>query len=259
MLIDSHAHLTDERYGGASEIIASMRTDGLEKIVTVGYDLQSSKQAVSLAEANRDVYAAVGFHPSETGKITDGDLGEILALSRRDKTVAVGEIGLDYYYDDTDRPTQLKCLEAQLDVVDRSGLPVIFHIRDAYADMLDVLTRNRHKLRAGGVAHCFSGSLETAKIYLDMGLYISFSGSITFKNAVKFPEIIRAVPSDRILVETDCPYLTPVPFRGKLNYPAYVKYQAEKIAEVRGETVSAVEEYTRENTYRLFSKMKREG
>ena len=174
------------------------------------------------------------------------------------KCAAIGEIGLDYFYPDTDREKQLYWLDRQLEMAGESGLPVCFHVRDAYEDMLRAVKRNISNLKNGAVMHCFSGSLETALTYLDMGFYISFSGSVTFKSAKKFYDIIPALPLDRILVETDCPYLTPHPHRGELNYPRFVRFQAEKIAEIRDMDYAEVERITTENAYRAFPKLLRD-
>lgn len=256
-MIDSHAHLTDERFD-AKQIIADMPSDGLKKIITVGYDIKSSEECVSLAEANADVYAAVGVHPADADKVDDAQLRRLAELLDREKTVALGEIGLDYFYEDNPpREVQRRALIMQLQLAEQSGLPTVFHLRDAYPDMEKIISENLSKLKGGAVMHCFSGSLETMRFYAERGFYISFSGSITFKNAVKFPEIIRAVPRDRLLIETDCPYLTPHPFRGQLNYPRYVRYQAMKIAEILGESVEEIERITEENAFSLFTKMRR--
>lgn len=252
MLIDTHAHLTDELYGGCGGIIANMKSDNLEKIITVGFDMESSDGAYEIAKNNADVYCAVGFHPCDVKKIKDGDLDRLLEISRSDKCVAIGEIGLDYHYDDTDKRAQKKGLLQMFELVEAADLPAVFHIRDADGDMLAAVKENISKFKKGGVVHCFSGSKETALDYVNMGFYISFTGVITFRNAAKFPDIIRALPKDRILVETDCPFLAPPPHRGELNYPAYVRYQAEKIAEILGVGFDEVEKTTTENAHRLF-------
>ena len=256
MLIDTHAHLTDPEYKGAREIIDSMPVDGLEKIIAVSFNEFTSAYSVKIAEANENVYAAVGVHPSEAAAAGDGYLGTVESLSHHPKCVAIGEIGLDYHYEDTDKPAQHRVLCEQLELVKKVKLPAIFHVRDAYGDFYDVIREHRDYLPAGAIMHCFSGSKETALCYVDMGFYISFSGSITFKNS-KAAEIISALPLDRILVETDCPYLAPTPHRGKVNYPAYVRYQAEKIAEVRGMSFDEISNITTENAYRAFPKMKK--
>ncbi len=257
MLIDTHAHLTDERYGGAGEIIASMKSDGLEKIITVAYDLESSRDCVALAEQNENIYCAVGVHPNDAQHLTVSPLDELLSLSRSHKCVAIGEIGLDYHYDDTDKEKQNYWLDEQFKLVEKANLPVCFHIRDAYEDFFKAIARNSDRIKNGAVMHCYSGSLETACEFVKLGFYISFSGSVTFKNAKKFTEIIRAVPLDKLLVETDCPYLTPHPYRGETNYPKMVRLTAEKIAEVLEKPIEEIERITRENAYRIFTKMKR--
>lgn len=257
MLIDTHAHLTDEEFGGAREIIDNMKADGLERIISVGYDLESSVGGMKLSEQNEAVYCAVGYHPSEIGGMTDDGLQKLYELSRHEKCVAIGEIGLDYHYPDTNKPVQHDGLEKMFELVESSRLPVAFHIREADSDMLKKFKDNINKFKASGVVHCFSGSKETALEYIKLGFYISFTGVISFRNAEKFPEIIKSLPKDRILIETDCPYLAPPPHRGEINYPKYVKYQAERIAQILGTDIGEVERFTTDNAYRLFGKMKR--
>lgn len=257
MLIDTHAHLTDERYGGAREIIDDMTADGLERIITVGYDMESSRECKRIAENNAAIYFDAGVHPSDSQRLAADPADELVALCADPKCVAVGEIGLDYHYDDTDRKTQIYWLERQLEVVDQTGLPVCFHVRDAYEDFETVIRRNLGKLKGGAVLHCYSGSKETAEKFVDLGFYVSFSGSVTFSNAKKFYDIVPVVPRDKILIETDCPYLAPVPYRGKTNYPRYVRKQAEKIAEILDEDYAEIERLTTDNAYRIFPKMQR--
>ncbi len=254
MLIDTHAHLTDPVYVGARQIVNDMEADGLERIIAVGYNEFTSAYSVQIAERYEKVFAAVGVHPSDANKTGQGYLGTLENLAACAKCVAMGEIGLDYHYDDTDKDAQHSILCEQLELISRVQLPAIFHVRDAYGDFYNIIKEYRDRLTAGAVMHCFSGSKETALMYADMGFYISFSGSITFKNS-HAGEIIAALPLDRILIETDCPYLAPVPHRGETNYPKYVRYQAEKIAEVRGMSVEDVIEITRVNAYRAFPKM----
>ncbi len=258
MLIDSHAHLTDPHFD-AEKIIADMNADGLEKIITVGCDPVSSRECRDIAEAHENIYFSVGVHPDDSQRLTCDPCAELLELSKSPKCVAIGEIGLDYHYDSTEREVQKKWFERQLCFAEEADLPVIFHIRDAYEDAEKIIRGHIDRLKRGGVVHCFSGSRETAEIFLKMGLHISFTGSITFKNAKKFAEIIGAVPLDRILVETDCPYLTPEPHRGETNYPKYVRFVAEKIAEYKNLDFAEVARATRANTYRLFYKLDREN
>lgn len=256
MLIDTHAHLTDPKYHGAKEIIDGMTADGLERIICVGFNEFSSAYSVKLAEENEKIYAAVGVHPSDAPDAGQGYINALRELSYSDKCVAIGEIGLDYHYEDTDKDAQHRALCEQIELAVETKLPVAFHVRDAYGDFYEVMKNYADRLKGNGVMHCFSGSKETALIYAEMGFYISFSGSITFKNS-RAGEIITALPMEKILIETDCPYLAPTPHRGEINYPKYVRYQAEKIAEVRGMTVDEVIDITTENAYRAFPKMKR--
>lgn len=257
MLIDTHAHLSDEIYGGANGIIESMLLDGLGKIISVAYDLESALISQKLAAGFENVYFTAGIHPSNTSGLKNGYLDELKKLASDSKCVAIGEIGLDYHYDNTDIAAQKKALSEQLDIVGEVNLPVVFHLRDAYEDMFSIVKDNLRKMPKKGVMHCFSGSLETALSYIDMGFYISFSGAITFKNAKKFPEIIKALPKDRVLAETDCPYLAPSPYRGQTNYPKYVKYVVETLAVVWGIDYEKAAEITTQNAFRLFDKMKK--
>lgn len=258
MLIDTHCHLTDPRYNGGQDIIDSMESDGLEKLITVAYDIPSSFACADIADKNANVYATAGIHPSDACKM-DKNYDPILDLRnllKREKVVALGEIGLDYHWDD-DKDVQKYWLYRQLEVLGETDLPVSFHVRDSYEDMLSIVKENRTNIKNGGVMHCFSGSYETAKIYVDMGFYISFAGPITFKNNNKAEHIIKNLPLERILIETDSPYLTPVPFRGQLNRPAYVKYQAQKIAQLLNKDEQEIIDITTNNAYALFTKMKR--
>ncbi len=280
MLTDTHAHLSDFS-DLESEIINKMGADDLGTIIAASYDLDSAYKSRDIAQKNKDIYFTAGVHPSNTaflkGEGTEAFLAamknpaspaagviggrpayceELLALSRGPKCVAIGEIGLDYHYEDTNREVQKLELLRQLDVVEAADLPVVFHVRDSYEDMLDIIKSNLHKLPRRGVMHCFAGSLETAKIYVDMGFYISFSGVITFKNAKKFPEIIRALPKDRVLIETDCPYLAPDPYRGQTNYPKYVRRVAEKLSEIWGTDYEEAAALTSANARAIFTKIK---
>lgn len=252
--IDTHAHLCDKRLN-ANEIVNSMKKDGLEKIITVSYDMASSHTTTRICSNNSNVYGSVGVHPSDVKFLKEEDLETLLKLSKNPKIVAIGEIGLDYHYEDTDRENQKYWLTRQLEVVEKSGLPTIIHLRDAYEDMQKIIKNNLDRFPAPAVLHCYSGSKETAQYYLSLGFYISFTGVITFKNATRYEEIIRSIPKDRLLIETDCPYLAPVPFRGTTNYPAYVKFVAQKIAEILNMPLEEVAQITKENTYRLFGKM----
>ncbi len=254
MLIDTHAHL-----GGsdtdAESIIADMEKDGLSRIMAVSYDLESSKRSAAIARENSNVYCAVGIHPNDSQKL-DSDPCETLfelASDKANKVVAIGEIGLDYHYDGTDRAVQKYWMERQIILANSLKLPPVFHIRDAYEDMFEVMEKNSKYLTNGGIMHCYSGSKETTTtLSRKYDFYFSFSGVITFKNAWKYPEIIRNLPLDRLLIETDCPYMTPEPYRGIPNKPSYVRYTAARLAEILGMTFDEVEKLTAENAIRLL-------
>lgn len=256
MLIDTHAHLDDARYDADREaVIARAREAGIETFVSIGCDLATSKSAVDLAGRYPFVYAAVGVHPHEVKHIEDGWYDEFRRLAGHKKVVAYGEIGLDYHYNHSPPKLQRERFREQVDLAKELRLPLVIHTREAQEDTIAIL-KEENAGEVGGVFHCFSGDAWLAKDALDLGFYLSFSGVITFPSATMLRDIVKTVPLDRILVETDCPYLTPVPHRGKRNEPAFVKLVAEKIAEVKGATeVAGVEELgriTSGNAQRLF-------
>lgn len=229
MLIDTHAHINDNRLlPSAAEIARDMPKDGLSHIINVGYDRQSSEDAVALAANYSGMYAAVGIHPHDSRLATQADYDRFEAMSAMPKVVAYGEIGLDYYYDHSDRDTQKRVFCEQLEVAQSVQKPVVIHLRDAYGDMLILLKDNLNKLDNGFVLHCYSGSADMAKEYAKLGAYFSFGGAITFKNSNK-EGVLRAIPQDKIMLETDCPYMTPVPHRGKDNLPKYINLVSDKM------------------------------
>ncbi|MCK9223350.1 MAG: TatD family hydrolase [Limnochordia bacterium] len=253
MLIDSHAHLDNERFEGEQEeVIARAQQVGVSIIINVGWDLPSSKQAIESAAKYPGIYAAIGVHPHDASSLNNDVIKEFVALAEHPKVIAIGEIGLDYYYDLSPREQQMEAFCQQLDLAGQLRLPVIIHNRDAHEDTQQILKGYKGKL-AGGVMHCFSGSVEMATTMLDYGLYLGFGGPITFKNAVRPPEVVRYTPLERMLIETDCPYLTPVPHRGKRNEPAYVFYVAEKVAQLKGLDVAEVAVATTSNARALFN------
>lgn len=232
MLFDTHAHYDDPRFDGIrDDLLATMPGKGVKYITNIGTDLATSRATLELTRKYPFVYGAAGFHPHEAKSMTDEALDEIVSMLGDGKIRAMGEIGLDYYYDLSERDVQRAAFARQLEIAKELDVPVVIHEREACADMLDILSASGVRR---GVVHCFGGSRETAKILLDMGFYISFTGVITFKNARKAYEVVPYIPSDRIMAETDCPYLTPVPFRGETNHSGYLKYTVEKIAEMRG-------------------------
>lgn len=257
MIIDSHCHLCDERLADRQEeIIAELQSQGLESVFEVGWDLNSSKQAVELSKKYSQVYAIVGTHPHDAKNFDDESMEYYRQVANDKKVLAIGEIGLDYYYDLSPREEQKKVFEAQICLADEVGLPIVLHIRDAYKDALDILNANKNRLNQGILMHCYSSSAEMLREFNKLDCYYALGGAITFKNAKK-EDVIKAIPEDRLLVETDSPYMTPVPFRGQPNVPYYVNYVVDKIAEVKNTDRSVIEKLTYDNTLRLFFKYNR--
>ena len=253
MLIDTHTHLDDTRYDGdRNETIERARKAGVGAFLTVGCDLATSRSAVTLADQHADVYASVGVHPHEVKHIGDGWYDELRRLARHEKVVAYGEIGLDYHYNHSSPQEQRQRFREQVQLARELRLPVIIHTREAQQDTIAIL-KEEMASEVGGVFHCFSGDAWLAKDALDLGFYLSFSGILTFQNATMLREIARQTPLDRVLIETDCPYLTPVPHRGKRNEPAFVSHVARQLAEIHSElSLEKIEEATTDNARRLF-------
>lgn len=252
MLIDSHAHLDDKRFDkDRDEIIKNLKNNDVSIVINPGADLASSIKAVDLAQEYENIYAAVGIHPHDAKTMDDDTIEVLKSLLKKDKVIAVGEIGLDYHYDFSPRDIQRKWFREQIKLAKEFNLPIIVHDREAHKDVYDILKEEQDgTLR--GVLHCFSGSVEMAKEYIKMGFYISFAGPVTFKNAKTPKETVKSIDINRILIETDSPYLTPHPHRGKRNEPLYVRYVAAMIAELKGLTIEEVARITAENTKRLF-------
>lgn len=257
MLIDCHAHLNDERLlPEVDSIVNDMERDNLYAIVNAGCDRESSEICYELSKKYPSLYCVVGFHPEEAAKATKDDYEYFAKISADDKVLAIGEIGLDYYYECCSREKQTEVFMEQLDLAYSLKLPAVIHLRDAYGVMLDLIKKNVGLLKYGALLHCYSGSKEMMQEFDKLGLYFSFGGSVTFKNAVDKPSIIRATPRNKILLETDCPYLTPAPFRGKTNYPKYVNYVAEKVADVLETDKETVSKLTMANAKEFFKKIK---
>lgn len=251
-LFDSHCHLEDERFAqDRPEVMARMEAAGVFRCLLAGSDMDTSERIAALCREHTNVYGVVGVHPHEAKTWTEACEKRIRGWLAQERIVGIGEIGLDYYYDLSPRETQQEVFVRQLLLARRLDVPVCFHIRDAHGDVLDILRAHRSELPAG-VVHCYSGSVECAREYLDMGFYISFAGPVTFKNANKLLEVVRFVPEERLMVETDSPYLAPVPMRGQRNEPAYVRYVAQKVAELHGLSVEALADIAARNTCRLY-------
>lgn len=252
-LFDTHAHLDDRKYDqDREEMLQRAREAGVERIVNVGYDLSSSRRSLALAEKYDFIYAAVGIHPHDAAVVNGETWDQLLELAAHPKVVALGEMGLDYYRDLSPRPVQQVVFAHQMELAQQVGKPVIIHDRDAHADLLAMVKESRIGEKTGGVFHCFSGSWEMAKDCLDLGFYISIAGPVTFHNARKLTEVAAKVPLERLLIETDAPYLTPEPYRGKRNESAYVAWVLRKIAELRQMDPEELAVRTFDNGCQLF-------
>jgi len=254
-LIDSHAHLTYPDYGEVTprELIKRAAAAGVDHIVCVAYDISSCEAVVDLAAAEPSVSAVVGIHPHEADRVKPGDLERVEALAARTEVVAIGEMGLDFYRDYADHDNQRRLFRDQLDLAARAQKPVVIHDRDAHDEVLATLREKAGRIR-GGVMHCFSGGRDLMEAVLPLGFYVSIPGPVTFakKNDGKLAEVARECPADRLLVETDCPWLTPAPHRGKRNEPAYVAHVVNRVAEIRGVDPAKLGALTAANARRLF-------
>ncbi len=267
-IFDTHAHYDDKAFDeDREELLASLPGAGIARVVNVGASLASSRRSIALAEKYDFIYAAIGIHPSETLEL-EGQTGqsaelpgspesmepmeELRAMCSHEKCVALGEIGLDYYWDEPDREIQKKWFVGQLHLARECGLPVVIHSRDAARDTTDIMTAEKAG-ETGGVVHCFSYTKETARIFLDMGFYIGIGGVLTFQNARKLKEAAEYIPLDRIVLETDCPYLAPVPFRGKRNSSLYLPHVLETLARIKGMSEEEVGRAVWENGLRLYN------
>ena len=248
-IFDSHAHYTDKAFNDDREnMLGSLRESGICGVINCGADIESSVFSVELANKYDYIYAACGIHPEEADKIPENYIEILKNLARNEKCVAIGEIGLDYYWRQDTKEKQKELFEKQILLSKELDLPIIVHDREAHGDTLEILKKHKPK----GVLHCFSGSPETAEEILKLGMYIGLGGALTFKNARKAVEVAQMLPLDRLLLETDCPYMAPVPFRGKRNYSGYIPYIAEKVAEIKGIDPQTVLDITSENAKKLF-------
>lgn len=251
-IFDTHAHYDDEDFDNdREELLGSMKEHGVGTIVNVGANMNSCKTTLALAEQYPFIYGALGVHPSDCGDLTENDIAWIHANSSHEKIVAIGEIGLDYYWDTAERSVQKKWFVRQLELAKETGLPVIIHSREAAQDTLEIM-KSEHKDTTGGVIHCFSYGVEMAREYLNMDYYLGVGGVLTFKNGKKLKEVVEYAPMEKLVLETDCPYLAPVPYRGKRNSSLYLPYVIEMMAEIKGMTPDEVIRVTRENAERLY-------
>ncbi len=254
-MIDTHAHLNDEKFNDdLDDVIRRAADAGVERIVVCGYDIPSSIRAVEMASRYDTVYATVGIHPHDAKSFSDEAAGQIVELSRACKVIAIGEIGLDFHYNFSPPEDQLRAFEAQVALSGELGLPIVVHSRESNPEALQVLEGVAANI-VGCVFHCFSGDESFAREVLDMGFYIGVDGPITYKASEKLRRVVELCPADRLLVETDCPYLTPVPHRGKRNEPAYVRYVLEEAARVKHMPVEELERITDANARTLFPRL----
>lgn len=252
MFIDTHCHMTDPKLANTEEIISRMHEMNVKKIITSGFDPASSIEAVKFAEKHDGVYASIGIYPCEVDKVDEDYIENLRTLAKNKKVVAIGEVGLELREGSPDFEIQKKVLIQQLQLANELHLPLVFHCREAIGKMLEILKENKNLLTYGGTFHCFTESKEVAMEILKLGLNISFGGVSTFKNAKKVQDAVEVVPLEKILLETDSPYLAPEPFRSKLNTPAFIPYIAQNIAKIKGVQVQEVAEITTKNAEKLF-------
>lgn len=252
MLIDTHAHLQDDDLKkDLTKVLERAAAAGLEKIICVGYDLQSSQEALNIARKYRQVYAVVGIHPHDAESLDDSALEKLHTLAKDPRVLAIGEIGLDFYRDLSPRDIQRKAFRQQIKLAQELGKPIVIHDRDAHQEVLDIIKAEKAG-RNQGIMHCYSGELPMAMDLIKAGFYLSFAGPLTFKNARKSQEVAAKIPMDKILIETDCPYLAPEPWRGKRNEPAHVQYVAAKLAELRNKGPEEIAYLTNLNAKKVY-------
>ena len=249
-LVDTHTHIYGDKYNSDFFEVLKRTKEELEFIVSIGYDLESSKKSVELSNKYDFIYSTVGIHPVDINEYNDEVEKELIAMVKNNtKVVAIGEIGLDYYWMEDPKEIQQDVFRKQLNISRETKLPVVIHTRDALEDTLKILSEYKD---IGGILHCFPGSYDSVKSLLDR-YYVGVAGVVTFKNNKKTQEMVKQVPLDRVVIETDCPYLTPEPFRGHRNEPTYVKYVAEKIAEIKGISYEEVIKVTTENAKAIYN------
>ena len=248
---DTHAHLNDKRFKDDKDaVISELKSNSIDKVVTVGTDVESSRVCIDIANNYEGVYATVGLHPHNAKNFKDEDISAFEQMAKEKKVIAIGEIGLDYHYDFSPRDKQMYAFKKQMELAKKLNLPAIYHVREAFGDFNPMVQRG--EVANYAVMHCYGGSIESAKICLDAGMMISFTGVISFKNANKIRKVVEYVPLDRLMVETDCPYMAPVPFRGKRNEPKYVKEVAKAMAEIKGISLEELAHITYNNAVEFF-------
>ena len=249
---DSHCHVDEEAFDeDREEVLSRMKVNGVTRCAVIGSDMETSRRAAAFAAAHSGVVAAGGFHPHEASRFRESDLDELREMYQKGRIRAIGEIGLDFYYDHSPRDVQREVCIRQMELAWELKAPVAYHIRDAHQEMLEIMKGMKARL-TGGIIHCFSGSAEIAKEYLKLGYFISFAGPLTFKKAPRLQEAAKLVPKDRLLIETDSPYMAPEPVRGRRNEPENVRYVGLKMAGLRGEEPEEVAAYTTKNAMNIY-------
>ncbi len=247
MFIDTHCHISKDDYEDVEKVIENAKENNVGMLLLCGCDKKGIKEAIEIAKSHENIYLEIGYHPSETSTTTDEDLEELKNLAQNSKVVAIGEIGLDYHWDKDNKEEQKKLFRKQIKIAKELNLPIVIHTRDAFQDTYDILKEEQHY----GDIHCFSGNKENAKMYTSLGYYLGIGGVLTFKNT-NLTETIKDIPLERILLETDCPYLTPEPYRKEKNEPMYIPVIAKKISEIIGKDIKEVEDKIYDNTIKLF-------
>lgn len=256
MYIDSHCHIDDEKIIDKNNAVKSAIESGVDIMINMACNANSCQSSMELASQHKSIYFGVGYHPEYVEEFSEKSIDFILDYVTHNKCVCMGEIGLDYHYDGFDKHRQIQMFLSFIELANQVKLPISIHSRDATEDMIKILKENKSKLSSGFVMHCFSGSRETAKTILDLGGYISFGGTVTFKNAVNIKEIAGFVPSEFILTETDTPYLSPEPFRGKINQPKNIPYIVNCLSKIKNVEEDSLARIIRDNCLRVFSKIK---
>lgn len=252
MIFDSHAHYDDEAYNEDRDVvIEKLKEEGVEALVNIGASIEGSESSIALAKKYPFIYATIGVHPENIKTMTEEDIKWLREHCKEEKVVAIGEIGLDYYWDKDNKEDQKKWFRKQITLAREMNLPIAIHSRDAAADTINIL-KEEHVEEIGGIIHCYSYSKESVRDYLKLGLYVGVGGVLTFKNGRKLREAVEEIPLERIVLETDAPYLAPDPYRGKRNNSAYLKYVVDKIAEIKETSTEEVIRITNQNTYDVY-------
>lgn len=250
MFIDVHAHLNDEKFENVESIVENALSEKVNKIITAGFDISSSRKNLEIASRFPNVFATIGIHPEMVDEL-EKDYFEVLKeMSKNKKVVAIGEIGLDYHFKDDNKELQKEIFVKQIELANFLDLPVVVHSRDAMGDTLELL--KKHPPKKESLLHCYSGSIESAKEFIKLGFSFSFGGVVTFNNAKNVVKVVEELPIEKIMLETDCPYMAPVPFRGKRNEPMYIPYIARKITEIKNIEVEKIAEITTKNAEKMF-------